>query len=174
MTARLTFEEPVSEPMEWDGALECLLTDLVAALGERKAYGLTLRLDTTAGRRQKRTFQCQATNSRRTLLAAAQRLMLSLLEDGAKVSTIRIVLSGLLIPRPTQGSLFEAGREALNVELVETLRSIEARYPGMVRRATVNLPEAYLPEERFTWESLSERDLKEQSKVAPQRKRSKR
>jgi hypothetical protein len=174
LTARLSFEEPASEPMEWDGALECLLGDLVAALSERKVYGLTLRLETTAGRRQKRTFQRQPTNSLRTLLAAAQRLMLSLLEDGAKVNSIRIVLSGLLIPRPTQGSLFEAGREALNAELVETLRSIEARYPGMVRRATVNLPEAYLPEERFIWESLSQHDLKEQIKTTSQRKGAKR
>lgn len=174
LTARLSFEEPASEPMEWDGALEYLLGDLVAALGERKAYGLTLRLETTAGRRQKRTFQRQPTNSRRTLMAAAQRLMLSLLEDGAKVNSIRLVLSGLLIPRPTQGSLFEAGHEALNAELVETLRSIEARYPGMVRRASVNLPEAYLPEERFIWESLSERDLKEQARTVSQRKGAKR
>jgi nucleotidyltransferase/DNA polymerase involved in DNA repair len=170
LTARLSFEEPACEPMEWDGALECLLTDLVAVLDQRKSYGLTLRLDTTAGRRQKRTFQRQPTNSLRTLMAASQRLMLSLLEDGAKVNSIRIVLSGLLIPRPTQGSLFEAGREALNAELTETLRSIEARYPGMVRRATVNLPESYLPEERFTWESLAERDLKEQTKTTPKGK----
>jgi protein ImuB len=173
LTARLAFEEPASEPMEWDGALDCLLADLVRALGERKAYGITLRLETTQGRRQKRTFQRQATNSLRTLTAATQRLMLSLLEDGAKVQTIRIVLSGLVFPRPLQGTLFGAGREALNAELVETLRSIEARYPGMVRRAVMTLPEAYLPEDRFEWESLAERDLKEETLAARRGKRRK-
>jgi protein ImuB len=171
LTARLAFEEPADEPAEWDGALHCLLTDLVAALGQRKAYGITLRLETAKGPRQKRTFQRQPTNSLRTLNAATQRLMLSLLEDGAKVQTIRIGLSGLVVPEPVQSSLFTTGRESLNAELTETLRSIEARYPGMICRARLTLPDAYLPENRFGWESLSQCDLKEKNTPSRSRQR---
>jgi hypothetical protein len=159
LMARLAFEEPVREPAQWLGALDCLLTDLTSALGESKAYSLTLCLETTQGRRQDRYFLRQATASRRTLTAAAERMLLALIQDGAELQSIRIVLGGLVTHRSPQTSLFETRRQVAHAELAETLHSLEARYPGMVRRVVVNLPDAYLPEESFEWEALSSLDL---------------
>lgn len=159
LMARLAFEEPVREPAQWQGALNCLLVDLTSALGESKVYSITLCLETTQGRRQERYFLRQATDSRRTLSAAAERMLLALLDKDAELQAIRIVLGGLVMHRSPQTSLFETRQQAAHAELAETLHSLEARYPGMVRRVIVNLPDAYLPEERFEWEALSSWDI---------------
>ena len=165
LMARLAFEEPVREPAQWQGALECLLTDLTSALGESKAYSVTLCLETSLGRCQERYFLRQATDSRRTLTAAAERMLLALLGDGVELQAIRVVLGGLVTQRSPQTSLFETRRQVAHAELAETLHSLEARYPGMVRRVVVNLPDAYLPEERFEWEALSSLDSDSKSGV---------
>ena len=174
LSARLVFPEPVREPAEWQGALECLMADLTRALGECKAFGVTVCLETSAGRRQERTFLREATSTRRTLGAAAERLLTAQLADGAELEAIRIVLSGLVARRSHQTSLFETGRHESVIDLAETLHSVEARYPGLVRRISINLPDAYLPEERFEWESLTEAELKPKggkTRNAPGRKR---
>lgn len=154
-TARLAFEEPVREPEHWDGALDCLLVDLTNALGESKAYGITVSLETTQGPCHERYFMRQATASRRVLKAAAERMLLKLLTPEAELQAIRITLSGLVVHKPQQLSFFEIRQHLAHAELAETLHSLEARYPGLVRRIVLTLPDAYLPEERFEWELLS-------------------
>jgi len=147
-TAEMESLDPWQEPPE--AALRHLLEEAVEALEGRRARWFTLTLERPDGeRRQARFGLHQATASARRLWAPVQQLLARLWEPGLEVERLGLALGGLVAPGRTQGSLWNTRTPR---QLVA--RAAQVRCPGQLMTVDLHHPQAYLPEECWSFRRL--------------------
>lgn len=147
-TASLESLDPWEEPPE--AALRHLLEEAAGILEGRRARWFTLILERPDGeRRQARFGLHQATASLRRLWPPVQQLLLRLWEPGLEVERLQLALGGLVAPGRVQGSLWST-RSPRQV----VARAAQVRCPGQLMTVDLHHPQAYLPEECWSFRRL--------------------
>jgi hypothetical protein len=139
------FERAGLEPAELLPVLRHLVCQGTAELGGLHAQRIRLRLDGEGGgmRTSSRVLNAPTSQPRRMLTAAETMLRGMLRRDApVGVETMIVELSGLVQPPVVQQDLFTS-----RPELYEAVKQIHRRWPGVLFRAVVADPEAYIPEE---------------------------
>lgn len=140
--------EPWQEPPE--AALRHLLEQAVGLLEGRRARWFTLVCERPDGERLQARFGLhQATASLRRLWPPVQQVLLRLWRPGLEVERLQLALGGLVASARVQGSLWNTRcpRQVL-------ARAAQVRCPGQLMTVDLHHPQAYLPEECWSFRRL--------------------
>lgn len=146
VTARQEINPPSVEPGDLTPALRELLKVAAKELDPLLAHRVTLRLDGPypESPRVARRILKAPTSQSRMIAAAAEALLRSLLRRDLPTAAMTLELGGLSQPMVIQGDLF---RERL--DLLETVRFLQARFPGILYRVALVDRDAVLAEESY-------------------------
>ncbi len=146
VTARQEIDPPSVEPGDLTPALQELMRMTVKELDPLLAHRVTLRLDGPhpESPRVARRILKAPTSQNRMIAAAADALLRSLLRHDLMTATMTLELGGLSQPTAIQGDLF---RERL--DLRETVRFLQTRFPGVLYRVALVDRDAILAEESY-------------------------
>ena len=147
-------EQELGEPHQFEPVLGHLLEGLCARLAPRLAAYVTVELGAARSRR----YLQKPSGQRGPLWNAALRAGHEAAAACREAPTELVVrLGGLRTPPERQGLLFAPDRRTLRpAGLQKALTRLEARHPGRMFRVRWLDPDAYLPEEAWTLERLSQ------------------
>jgi nucleotidyltransferase/DNA polymerase involved in DNA repair len=158
------FELPALEPHQFQPALERCVQRAVAALGERLAGNITVRLRSQLGLSQSRRILKDFSRDPRTILLVSQQALEDAL-PGLELLSLSVILSDLHRLVPYQDSLFDALERA---DVREAIGRVHLRFPEKIGRFEVHRPHATLPERRYRFVPLTGLEPK---RPAPKRSR---
>jgi impB/mucB/samB family len=150
LQASWVFEPPALEPHDWGSILEYLVDGLIERLEKLLVGTVTLTLVTALGEASARQILKCYSRERKTLIQAAQRLLLEA-HSGIEFERLTLVFSDLLRPTPYQESLFGA-LERPNVR--EAIKLVHQHYPDRLGKLEIVRPNAPLRQQRFKFTPL--------------------
>jgi hypothetical protein len=150
LQASWVFEPPALEPHDWQAILEHLVDTLIEHLEKLLVGTLTLTLITALGEASARQILKCYSRERKTLIQAAQRLLLEA-HSGIEFERLTLVFSDLLRPTPYQEGLFGA-LERPNVR--EAIKLVHQHYPDRLGKLEIVRPNAPLRQQRFKFTPL--------------------
>lgn len=142
--------DPWREPGEMETALRHVLEGALVELEDRRARWFTLTLERPDGERLGgRHGLHQALGSVRRLWPPVQQLLSKLWRPGLEVERLRLALGGLVLSGRVQGSLW-------NTRCPQQVlaRAAQVRCPGQLMTVDLHHPQAYLPEECWSFRRL--------------------
>ena len=144
------FDPPALEPHEWQPILEHLTTVVVDQLEPRVTGTITIMLTTALGESSARQVLKLYTSDRKTLLTAAERLLLEA-HPGIELERVNVMLSDLLKPIPFQENLFQ---NLERPDVREAIKVVHQHYPEKIGRLEIVRPNAPLRASRFRFAPL--------------------
>jgi hypothetical protein len=150
LQASWVFEPPALEPHDWGSILELLVDGLIERLEKLLVGTITLTLVTALGEASARQILKCYSRERKTLIQAAQRLLLEA-HSGIEFERLTLVFSDLLRPTPYQESLFGALQRP-NVR--EAIKLVHQHYPDQIGKLEIVRPNAPLRQQRFKFTPL--------------------
>lgn len=151
--AHYEWDEPALEPCQVEPVLDHLLEQACAQLQGRVAGSVTVVAQTPTGWKRGRRLLRDATSSLHLLRLAAQRALEGAWRPGQAARVVEVRLSELAQPQAIQGRLFGPTRP--NVQTA--IQAMQQRFPGALMRAVLVDQNAYLPEEAFRFEPVSDK-----------------
>jgi hypothetical protein len=150
--AHYEWDEPVCEPCEIEPVVEHVLQQTCDQLQGRVARSVTVAAHTTGGWKRGCRLLREGTASWQLLRLATQRALESAWRPGVAVRGVEVRLDGLALPQAVQGHLFGAVRPGQQA----AVQAMRERFPGALLRAVIINANAYLPEEAFRLEPISD------------------
>ena len=163
---RFVFEQPATQPGEWEMALRDLLHRACEGLNGHGAGSLSVAAETSQGRRAKNILLREPVTRPRALFAPAEELALPLV--GGELLEALSVRLGALSRVADQEALWLTP-ERRRSDLHTVVRHVETRLPGTLQRIVPRDVHAPLPEERYGYVPA----LEGQAAPPPYRKTSK-
>ncbi len=159
VTVSYSFDPPALEPGEIEPVLKLLIQQGVDGLGGLQAQRLTLRLRGSGPeglRIGSRVLKAPTAKPYR-LYTNANIILRSKLRKDSPVEMLTLELGGLVEPEAIQTNLFFNAPD-----LYDAVRAIHRRYPGILLRAVITDPHAYIPEEGIRYEPFPDAPPKPQ------------
>ena len=143
---RFVFEEPATQPGEWERALRDLLRRACEGLNGCGAGSLSVATETSYGRRAKSILLREPVARPRALFAPAEELALPLI-GGEPLEALSVRLGAL--SRVADQEALWLTPERRRSDLNSVVRRVETRLPGTLQRIVPRDVHAPLPEERY-------------------------